>query len=240
MDEDILTELGLSQNEAKVYVSLLKLGVTTTTYVAKESKLHRSNVYDSMKKLVEKGLASYIKKEKVTLYEACNPKFFLNILKEREEKFREIMPQLELRKNLAPGSQAHVFEGVPAFMKVLYGLLDYKEPILIYGLPQVAPEVVKYEIPHFHRERIKKKIQMDHIYNSQAKERREYLNKMSYTTAKYLPPSFDSQASTTVCGDQVILNFWTTKPLLTIQIKNQAIAETYKKYFALLFKAAKY
>ena len=58
MNEEILVDLGLSPNEAKAYISLLNIGMTTITNVAKDCNLHRSNVYDSIKKLIDKGLVS--------------------------------------------------------------------------------------------------------------------------------------------------------------------------------------
>lgn len=239
MNEDILVELGLSKNEAKVYLSLLDLGVSSITHIADKCKLHRANVYDSVKKLINKGLAAYIQKEKVTLYEATEPKSLLRIIKEKENLLMSILPQLELTKNMATSKgEAHVFEGAPAFVRILYEFLEYKEPILVYGIPKTAPEMMSTKMPHFHKERLKLKIPMKHIYNHNAKERIAFLNKMSYTSAKFLPESFDSQVSTNVCGDQIVICLW-IQPVMIIQIKNQAIADSYKNYFSLLWDSAK-
>mgnify|MGYP003981854791 FL=1 len=51
MEEEILNDLGLTKNESKVYISLLKIGSSTVTNIANESNIHRVNVYDSIKKL---------------------------------------------------------------------------------------------------------------------------------------------------------------------------------------------
>jgi len=75
-------------------------------------------------------------------------------------------------------------------------------------------------------------------YNHNAKQRIAFLNKMKLTEAKYLPESFDSQVSTNICGDQVVIALW-NNPITIIQIKNQAVADSYKRYFELLWKSAK-
>jgi len=239
MNEDILTELGLSSTEAKIYISLLGLGLSTVTEISKNTKLHRTNIYDSIKKLVNKGLASYIKKDGTVLYEANDPKALIRIIKEKENKLNDIMPQLLLSKKLASSSgEATVVEGLSAFMHLLYELLEYNDDIRVYGIPASVPEIVSIVIPHFHKERLKRKIKMLHIYNHNAKDRIKFLNKMELTQARYLPEEFDSEVSTFVCGDEIILTVW-QKPITSISIKNAALAKAYKKYFKIIWTATK-
>ena len=96
---------------------------------------------------------------------------------------------------------------------------------------------MKARLSHFHGKRIPLKIPMKHIYNHNAQERIAYLNTLAFTEARYLPAKFDSQVSTTVCGDEVVLSVWISPPIL-IRIKDKRIADSYKKYFDLLWNAA--
>jgi len=82
------------------------------------------------------------------------------------------------------------------------------------------------------------KIPMWHIYNHDATERIDFLNKMSYTKAKSLPQRFDSKVSTVICGDEVVIVAWIS-PVMTIQIKNKLLSESYKNYFNILWESAK-
>ncbi|MFP4568191.1 MAG: TrmB family transcriptional regulator [Candidatus Woesearchaeota archaeon] len=237
--EEVLEEIGLSPNESKIYLTLLELGLSTVTAISDLSKVHRANIYDSLKKLVDKGLVSHIKKDNTTYYEASNPQSLLRLVKEKETKLVSIMPQLILSKNLATAKgDASVHEGVPAFMNLLYSLLDKNEPIYIYGLPKEAPIILKTKIPHFHTERVSRKISMDHIYNHDASSRIKFLNSMPFTSAKYLPEKFESKVSTCICGDEIILTIW-TREVMAVRIKNELIADSYKKHFSILFSAAR-
>ena len=238
MDEQILSDVGLSMNESKIYISLLELGLSTITEISKKCNIRRTNVYDSIKKLVEKGLASYIQKDKTTYYEANNPRYLHNIIKEKERKLLSILPQLDLKRKLASSKgEANVLEGVTALIQVMYGLLKYKEPILVYGIPKVAPELMSTKLPHFHKERLKLKMPMKHIYNHNVEERIKFLNKMKYTFARFLPESFDSNVATMICGEEVLLTVWSDE-ITTIRIKNKVVADSYKNYFSLLWTAA--
>lgn len=239
MDENILVDLGLSKSEAKIYITLLQLGRSAVTTIANTAKLHRANVYDSLKKLVDKGLASYMHQEKSTYYEASNPQALELIIKEKENKLKTIMPQLLLQKQMAEKKgEANVFEGLSALFNQLYNFLHYKEDIQVYGIPASVPEIVRTKINHYHKERLKQKVKMLHIYNHNAKKRIKYLNQMKLTYARFLPESFDSQVSTFICGEEILLVLWAPS-IVIIRVKNQQIANAYKKYFSLLWAAAK-
>lgn len=239
MYEETLMNLGLSQNEAKVYLSLLEISQNTVTHIADHSKLHRANVYESLNRLVEKGLVTYIEKKRAKYYEAAEPNALMRILKDKENMLQSILPQLNMIQKLSSSKgQAHIFEGIPAFVNLLYGFLKYKKPIFAYGIPKSAPEMMKTRIPHFHKERLEKGIAMKHIYNHKALKRIKFLNGMKNTEAKYLPKKFDSLVSTNICGDEVVITLW-RKPVTSIQIKNKLVAESYRNYFNLLWNSAK-
>ena len=100
MKEQTLMDLGLSQNESKIYISLLETGSTSATKIAQKSGVHRVNVYDSLTKLKEKGLVSELSSEGKKNYQASPPQALKNILKEKEIRLNKIIPELELSNNL--------------------------------------------------------------------------------------------------------------------------------------------
>ena len=60
MDIKVFEALGLSNIEAKVYLSLLELGNAVANKVAEKSGIHRRTVYDALETLIEKGLVSFV------------------------------------------------------------------------------------------------------------------------------------------------------------------------------------
>ena len=235
--EEVLQDLGLSVNEAKVFVALLNLGATTAGKVAERCKLHRTNVYDALERLCEKGLVSFILKDDTKLFEAAEPQSLTRLVEERRAKLDSIMPQLLLDKQMAKKASAHIFEGMKAWRMALFNLLNYKQTVYMFGIPKKAPEVSLGFIELFHRTRISRKIAMKHIYNENAVERMKYLNEMDHTEAKYLPQQFNSPVSTIVCGKEILIMHW-DEPYTFIRIENEPLADAYKQYFELMYKQA--
>ena len=64
MNLKILEEIGLTKGEIKVYLTLLKIGNTTSGRIINESGVSRSKVYDVLERLKQKGLAIHKASEK--------------------------------------------------------------------------------------------------------------------------------------------------------------------------------
>ena len=235
-----LESLGLSQNEAKVYLTLLKTGLTTATEIARESKLHRPNVYDSIHTLIDKGLASFITIEKTKKFKATHPKNLVLLLKQKEIDLQKIIPQLELEETLCNSKEsfAEINQGLKAFRIAFFNLLDYNKTIYAFGIPKNVPQIVSSFINNFHKKRIEKKITMLHIYNEDARDRIKHLNTMEFTEAGYLPEQFNSPVTTITSGSEMLIIRW--QPSLTfIRIIDDKLSETYQKYCTQLLKEAK-
>ena len=235
----ILGEIGLSTNEAKTYLALLDLGKSPATEIAKKSKIYRSNVYEAIEKLIEKGLVETLEINNVKNYFASNPRNLYQLLKEKEKKLNEIIPELELSNQMSKETrETSVIEGINGFMSELYNLLVYNEEILIYGVSKEATNILKTKIIHFHNERINKKIKSKIIYNSGLKSESENLNKKEYSEAKQIPKELNSNITTIVCGGKVLIMNW-DRNYSCIKMRNEGIAESYKKYFEVLWEKGK-
>jgi len=232
-------DIGLSMNESKVFLALVELGGSSVGDISKKCKVHRTNVYDSLKKLETKELVICTEKEGTKFFDAKNPNELMNILKKKEEKLKQILPQFLLDYDLGGKTEAHIFEGEKAMHDLFDNLLNYNETVCTYGLPKEAPVIFGDWIEKHHKLRISKKIKMLHIYNDDAQERIKFLNKMELTEARCLPKEYNSPISTDICGEEVLFVFWKLSSPVIIQIKNKQIADYYKRYFEILWKMAK-
>jgi len=239
ISESVLEEIGFTKNESKIYIALLEIGSTTAGKVSEKTKIHRTNVYDALNGLVKKGVVSFITKEKIKYFKAVDPKNLNRYIEEKKEMLERVLPKFKLNYELARGiNESEISQGLRSFVDILNNFLDYNEPILVYGIPRIAPEMARHYLTHFHEARIAKKIPMKHIYNFDAKERVAELKKMPLTDARSLPVKFDSMVSTNICGDEIVFVLWTNPPHIA-RIKNRTMAESYKNYFELLWKNAK-
>jgi CheY-like chemotaxis protein/predicted transcriptional regulator len=81
-----LPEYGLTEVQARVYYHLLTLGETSSTKVAKQLGVHRSEVYRVLRELAEKGLVNEHKGKRPTLFTPTSPKEALDILLQQQAK----------------------------------------------------------------------------------------------------------------------------------------------------------
>jgi HTH-type transcriptional regulator, sugar sensing transcriptional regulator len=72
LNED-LNKLGLTNGEARVYLSLLKLGSAKVGEIVKDSAISYSKVYDVLQRLSIKGLTSQIIVENIKHFNAVEP-----------------------------------------------------------------------------------------------------------------------------------------------------------------------
>ena len=90
-----LRKLGLSEKEAKVYLTALELGYTSVQKIAQHAKISRPTTYEIIKSLKEKGLITKSKDKQKNYFIAESPDNLLGILrkqkKEIEEKEREFI-----------------------------------------------------------------------------------------------------------------------------------------------------
>jgi len=130
--EQNLKAIGLTNSEVKVYLALLKLGISSKGNILKEAKIAPSKVYHVLDKLMDKGLASMIIKNNVKHFSAA-PVFRIkdylekkkDELKEEEKTFNEIEPFLQsLQKKRAEETKAEIFLGWKGMETIYSNLLD--------------------------------------------------------------------------------------------------------------------
>ena len=239
MKEDALIDLGFSKNEAKVYYSLLRIGPSAAGIIAAKSNIHRTNVYDALDRLTDKGIVTYIYKGNKKLFEAVDPARIMEFLKERMTKIEGILPNLQLDYKLSKEvNKAHIFEGIVGVKTITDDMLKEGKEICAFGIPKDVAEKLKSFINIFHKRRAEKKIQMYHLYDADARERIKFLNSLPYTEARYIPHDIESPATTLIYGPKVCFVIWSDPPL-SILIESGRMAEQYKKFFGLLYKLGK-
>jgi len=114
-----LLELGLTDKEASVYVALLELGPASVQDIAKGSGVVRTTVYDIVKDLQSRGLASSVEQGNKVLYTAESPTSLQSFLdrqgielQERHRKMQESLPFfMAMYNSLTNKPRLRYFEG---------------------------------------------------------------------------------------------------------------------------------
>jgi len=157
--ESNLEKIGLSKQEAKVYLSTLKLGLAKASEIAQKSGIKREASYYILKSLQEKGFISEVVKSGVKYYNVASPKRILEIIEEEKQKkrgiIRELMPELaSLQKVALTKPKIEFYEGSEG-LKTAASIMVKEKNQVIYSY---VPEKILHFIPYFHPQfRIRRK-----------------------------------------------------------------------------------
>lgn len=233
-----LEQVGLSPNEAKCYLILLKLGSASANEISRKSGVHRVSVYDALRGLREKGLISQITKTNKMLFEAGNPEKIKDMIEEKEAELQDakkIVPSLLIDFQMATEKQeVHSFKSLAGIKTVLQEMLNSKTEILDFGAEYKIKEFLPYDYPKWDKERVKRKIPMRIVANLKIKP-----VSIPLTKIKYLPSEFNSSVSTYIFDNKVALIMWVENPLALL-IEHKSVYESYKNYFEYLWKTAQF
>lgn len=230
-----LKSLGLTENEASVYLALLNNGPSPAGKITSKSGIHRRSVYDSIDRLIEKGVVAYIKKNNVKVYEAQNPTILLDLLRKKEDDAAKFIPDLEkIFNSTKEQKETLFFRGKNGVKSIFLDQIREGEEILIIGASKQASQVLKYYLPHYEQERSKKKIKARILFEKNI--RKEKL-KIPLSQIRYLPDEFSGPTATNIYGGKVALIIWSENPY-AILIKDKDVADSYRKHFEFMWDSA--
>jgi sugar-specific transcriptional regulator TrmB len=236
MEEEALMELGLTLNEAKVYLTLLRIGPSSANEISRQSGIHRINVYDIIERLMNRGLIAAVIRTSKHYYKASNPRDLMNLLKEKEEKISEILPRLSGLYHSQPSKEeVFYYKGADSVIKAYYMMLEQKSPICAMGGRGMNRKFLKHRHLKWDRERVKRGIHGRVLYFE------DYRSKDiggKFLKVKFLPRGYESPTMIDICGELVLI-LLATDDIRCIVIKNRDIADSYRNYFELLWNIAK-
>jgi len=230
--EKVLENIGMSPNEIKVYLTLTDNGTSKAGKIAKLSQIDRSSCYNSLKKLIEKGLVSYVIMENVKWFQVAGPRRLLDYVKEQEEEVKEILPELQGRhKANKQEGQVRLFKGTKGIKTIFLDMIRTGSNNYVFGSEGQLSDRMPEFVQQFNRMKNEKGIKTkmiirkgrDELDNSNSKHR--FLNVKS------------SPAVTNIYGDKIAIIIWTDEPEGII-IENEAAAKAYKSYFDVMWEKA--
>jgi sugar-specific transcriptional regulator TrmB len=232
--EKVLERLGFSPNEIKVYLVLNENSSLKAGKISKLAKIDRSSCYNSLKLLLEKGLASYVSIGKIKWFQTTGPKRLLEFVKEQVDDVKSILPKLdEIHKINKIEGQVRLFKGIKGVKSIFLDIARTKKDNFVFGSEGQFSEQMPEFAMQFDRLKRENKIHTKLIIR---KGKRELDNKT--TEYKYLPNLDKSPAVTNIYGDKIAIIIWTNEPEGII-IENPAAAKAYKSYFDVLWNSAK-
>ncbi len=246
MYKEKLEELGLTSGESKVYVALLVLGPSTVGPVVKKSNVAYSNIYEILNRLLDKGLVSFIVKQKTKYFQAEDIKRIKDYLviqeKELDRKkkiFEDLQPKLEKLGLDKKKEEAEIFVGekglMTAYDKLLKGS-DKKDVGYFFYVndEEYYEKAEKFYVKSWHLMK-KYKSKWKGISTVDFKKTKLVKRYPSFVEQRYVP--FPVPGNIDFINDKLLITTW--KNAVGILIHSKEIVESYRSYFDSVWKLAK-
>ncbi len=167
MKEEILKSLGLSDKEIKIYLSNLQLGTSLVQNIANFAGLNRTSAYDLLKSLEQKGFVSYTIQSGKRLYQATKPNKLIDLLKEREELVKKILPELNfLSASVGKRPNVEIYTGKEGLKSIFENILAESKSFCCMASKEHLLRLFEFYLPHFVKRRKDKKINVRLISES--------------------------------------------------------------------------
>lgn len=236
MDTEKLQKLGLNLGEAKVYLVLLTLGKAQAGEISKKSQINRTTVYDSLERLIERGLVTYIISANKKIFRPVKPAVLIEKIKETEKIATELLPELEdLYKKSKEKEESDIYKGRKGIKSILWDILKYKQ-YLAFGSSERFLEIMKHGFLMFQKRKKELKIKARVILNESSRKS-ESVQK-AYSQFRFIPDEYTSPTTTFVYNDKIAVIIWSETPVATV-ISSKDVAKSYRSYFDLLWKQSK-
>ena len=250
MDISTLKEAGLTDGEIKVYLALLQLGISSIGPILEKSRVTKSIIYRILDRLIEKGLASYIIKEKTKHFQAAQPEKLLDYIEQRKKeleenkkKVQELLPELLLKQKLSKKSEATIYEGFKGIITVhdkRFQKLKKGDEYFFFGLPAKQPDYYHAYWQKDHQKREKLGIKCRLLYNEKVDDLTlKNRNFFKLCDARRMSIDLDTPAWILGYKDTIVIGLPLADKPLAFEIINQEVVDSFKNYFEWFWKKSK-
>jgi len=239
MHEQELKELGLTDNETRIYLLLLQQGMMNPSEISQKLGLHRGYVYDALERMQEKELISTILKSNKKQFQATSPNNLIELQQMKLDKLKQIIPDLnKLSHHTKEKTTVELHKGKRVFRTLLKDMIASLRPDEEAHLIGIDEDILINEI-----EPIYLKQYLNTIKEKRIKERiliKKGAKKFRNQNLKYkeLDEDFIGNTAEVIYANKVATIILGT-PHYVIITHNKQVADTNRKQFELLWKQGK-
>lgn len=233
----------MSQNEAQIYEALVEVKEAGAGEIAVKAKVHRRNVYDALQRLIQKGLVFQVFGRGEITFRAVDPGKLLELVTEKEEKLKAILPELEKSyKATARKEEVYVYKGIEGFKNYLRDiLLRQAEDVYFIGAKGgwFDPRLSTF-IQGFLKEAKRLGIKYHHLFDHEVKESLPQVLNEIKQPYRFLSKEYSTGAAVDIFGDHVVtfsgLGLGKLDDDVTLFILvNKELADGYRTWFKFMW-----
>lgn len=230
-----LVKLGLSEQEAQVYLTLVQNGALSAKEIGKTINVFPHTIYRTAKKLEIKKLITLLKTSPIT-YQALSPQLALSLfIKDKslmmEKMAEEIYTKLSQKQSNSFPTKIDLIIGKSELFRQSTKMINKtKKELLIISIGEPIPEDCFLAIKNAYLREVKVKI-IAHKYDKENKEVLENFKKNGYEIKHYSDSGFHMVIYD---ADKALLsvnNPQNTDERVSMQIFSHGLAKALRDYF---------
>ena len=247
MYSEVFNNLGLSPNEAKIYEALLSSNEIGVAEISLKADVNRRNVYDTLNRLIEKGLVFRIFKKEENKFRAVSPDKLQEMLQKQSDQLTRILPELKKMYDAEPQKEAaFIYKGKEGYKNYLRDMTNVAEDTYFLGAKGLwfTPWVEKQYLDDYKNAMARKSKKYFTLYDPRVKKELPEALKNVGGEYKILPKGYEAPGVTDVFGDYVVTftsvgigNFGEDGTIFVMI--NPELAETYRTWFKLIWDSTK-
>lgn len=236
----ILKEMGFSEQESQAYLTLLKLGGSIASIVAKEMGVKRTTIYPILKSLAANGIVSVYFRKNTRFYYAIKPHKLSSLFEKKLEMFNNIIPSLELiEKKQAQAMGLRFIETQDELKHFYLEILDeYKKyktrEYYIIGNTPAWENVNKDFFDQYRKNRAKLNIKTKLLLSYDSKKNNP-VDESLLRKFKFIPEKYKFKSTMDIFKDKVLI----VNPdlsSLAVVIAIPAMVDVFKSVFEMLWE----
>ena len=238
--EKVLTEYGLKENHAKVYLACLELGSSSVLKISQKAILPRSTTEVILNSLQEKGFVSSFKKKNAKYFSTEDPKKIIANAKAKAELLEKALPNFrELYAHSTVIPTVRFYHGKHGMRTVLNEILTdtptlAKELLSFSSYDDIA-EILEREFSTFVKRRMEKGLPVRTILRESEKAlERARLGPQELRQVRFISPQYEHHGLFFVWGHKIAMislkHEWSV-----LIIESEELAQSQKMLFEALW-----
>jgi len=245
-----LTQIGLSTQQAKIYLACLQLGKASVLNIARFSELKRPSVYLILDDLQQRGLVTKTQQQGKTIYVAESPTTLVKQLDQQRGIAEDILPTLQALYNTDPEKpHIKIAEGITGVRAVYNTIFDHlnthpQEELLIFGALKDAATYFETEVVNYFYSIMSKTHNPIREIGNNDLETRKYFRQSHELnpnhTIRFIQPDDGAflQSDSMIYGNTLV-QFSVKEKIFAISIQSTNLANSYRALFNMAWRGGK-
>lgn len=235
----LLLKLGFSENESKIYLAALEMGISSAQDIAEKAGTKRTTGYSVLSYLVNRGVVGKTKIKGKTRFIAEAPERLLMLINEIESGIKQALPELNAiynKKETKP--KVTFYEGDNAILNVYEDTLKEKPSVILEWNNQEFFE--KFKDYNYIPKRVNLGIGARRIAprGSTWDTKHKYLDKKELSQTLIVPKeNFDPKIEVNIYNNKIA--FMNYAENMSVIIESKAIADAMRQAYMLSWEGAK-